>query len=215
MKPYFIKSTPFIKSIFKNWVWDLPAFENTMYLTFDDGPTPDITDWTLDMLERYRAKATFFCIGKNIVEHPEIYSKIIQKGHAIGNHTQNHLNGWKTKTTAYLKEVAICKNHMIEQGLTHIKDVNLFRPPYGKISLTQAKGIREQGYKIIMWDVLSADFDRTISKEQCLQNVLQNAGQGSIVVFHDSLKASEKLQYVLPKVLEYFKEKGFSFEKLD
>ena len=214
MKPYFIKTPQIVKSIFKNWIWDVSSVENTIYLTFDDGPTPKITDWTLEVLEEYQAQATFFCIGKNMVENPDIYQKIVAKGHAVGNHTQNHVNGWKTKTTAYLDELTICENHIDKQSPVNMVHVKLFRPPYGKLSLIQARKIRMKGYKIIMWDVLSADFDKAITREKCLQNVLKNSGNGSIIVFHDSLKASGKLQFVLPKVLGFFKDKGYKFKKL-
>lgn len=214
METYFIKTPQIVKSIFKNWVWDIPSVEKTIYLTFDDGPTPKITDWTLEVLEEYQAKATFFCVGKNIFEFPDIYQKIVEKGHAIGNHTQNHVNGWKTKISPYLDELANCKKQIKRLSPVNRADVSLFRPPYGKLSLTQARKIRMKGYKIIMWDVLSADFDNAITKEKCLENVLKNSKSGSIVVFHDSLKASENLQYALPKVLGFFRDKGYKFKKL-
>ena len=214
MKPYFIKTPKIIKSIFKNWVWDISSVENIIYLTFDDGPTPKITDWTLEVLEEYQAEATFFCIGKNIVEFPDIYQRIIERGHSVGNHTQTHVNGWKTKTTHYLDELTNCANQIRKRSPENMTDVKLFRPPYGKLLLSQGRRIRKNGYKIIMWDVLSADFDKVVTKDKCLQNVLKNSHNGSIIVFHDSLKASEKLQYVLPKVLEYFKDKGYTFKKL-
>jgi len=213
MRPYLVKTPRLVQRFFHNYAWRIKTSKKEIYLTFDDGPVPDFTPWVLETLKKFEAKATFFCVGENIQKHPEIYQRVIQDQHSVGNHTFNHLQGWKTSTSKYIKNILKAESYLQEaRGDNGIK---LFRPPHGRIKPNQARALRKKGYKIIMWDVLSADFDRTISKEQCLQNVLQNAGQGSIVVFHDSLKASEKLQYVLPKVLEYFKEKGFSFEKLD
>jgi peptidoglycan-N-acetylglucosamine deacetylase len=211
MKFYWIKTNRFIKKIFSNYIWDIPNTENKIYLTFDDGPTPEITEWVLQELEKYNAKATFFCIGNNIEKHPEIFEKVIAKGHSIGNHTFNHLNGWKTSTEEYLKNSIQC-SVISKLNIEHCK---LFRPPYGKIKTTQAKKLRQLGYKIIMWDVLSADFDTSISKGNCLENVLQNVKPGSIIVFHDSVKAFPNLEYALPKTLKFLKEKGFIFEKLN
>ena len=197
---YFVKTPGYIKKIFPNYIWDIPSNEKVIYLTFDDGPTLEITNWVLSELQKYNAKATFFCIGKNIDNHPNIIENIINEGHVVGNHTQNHLNGWKTKTQRYVSDV-------ISSSSTEL----LFRPPYGKVRRKQATALRKLGYQIIMWDVLSADFDHNISKEKCLSNVLENTRSGSIVVFHDSEKAFEKLKYVLPRVLKYFTEKGFEF----
>jgi peptidoglycan/xylan/chitin deacetylase (PgdA/CDA1 family) len=222
MKPYFIKTPNLLKIIFNKWVWSFYTNEKIIYLTFDDGPTPEITEWTLNQLKKYKAKATFFCIGKNVAKHPEIFQKIIEEQHSVGNHTQNHLNGWKTTTQDYFinfKEAdqTISNNFKRYSKLetNTIQAVKLFRPPYGKISLKESKQIRNTGYKIIMWDVLSADFDTTISSNKCLKNVIKNTKNGSIVVFHDSLKASEKLKFVLPKILEYYSEKGYSFKKIE
>ncbi len=211
MNFYWIKTNRFIKKIFSNYIWDIPNTENKIYLTFDDGPTPEITEWVLQELEKYNAKATFFCIGNNIEKHPEIFEKVIIKGHSIGNHTFNHLNGWKTSTEEYLDNSRRC-----ETEICNLKSeiCNLFRPPYGKIKASQAKKLRQLGYKIIMWDVLSADYDATISAEKCLHNATKNVTSGSIIVFHDSIKAFTHLEYTLPKALNYFKEKGFVFEKL-
>ena len=211
MKFYWIKTNAFIKKLFRNYVWDIPNTENKIYLTFDDGPTPEITEWTLHELEKYKAKATFFCIGNNIEKHPEIFEKVIAKGHFIGNHTFDHLNGWKTSTEEYLENSKRC-----EAEICNLKSeiCNLFRPPYGKIKASQAKKLRQQGYKIIMWDVLSADYDPSISKEKCLENVIQNVKSGSIIVFHDSVKAFPHLEYTLPEALKYWAAKGFIFEKL-
>jgi len=211
MNFYWIKTNQLIKKLFSNSIWDIPNIENKVFLTFDDGPTPQITEWVLQKLEKHNAKATFFCIGNNIEKHPDIFKKVITKGHAIGNHTFNHLNGWKTATKDYVENSRLCKSEICNlQSAT----CNLFRPPYGKIKSSQAKKLREQGYKIIMWDVLSADFDTSISAEKCIENVLKNTKSGSIIVFHDSIKAFPRLENALPKVLEILAKKGFVFEKL-
>ena len=215
---FWIKTNYFIKRIFPNYVWDIPNREKKVFLTFDDGPTPEITEWTLEQLKKHNAKATFFCIGNNIEKHPEIFQKIIQDNHAIGNHTFNHLKGWETDTDEYIENVKKCCFFMREKGLG-IRDkedaVELFRPPYGKIKPSQSKILRQLGYKIIMWDVLSRDFDETISPEECLANVVKNIESGSIIVFHDSVKAKQNLKYVLPKTLAFLKEKGFICDKID
>ena len=214
MKPYFVKTPSFVKFLFRNWVWSFSKKEKAIYLTFDDGPTPEITAWTLEQLNKHNAKATFFCIGKNIEQHPEIFYKIVKNNHSIGNHTHNHLKGIKTTTADYLDninkaELAFHKNSKLET-----QSLKLFRPPYGKLRFSQSRKIRKKGYKIIMWDVLSADFDTKITNKKCLENVIKNTENGSIIVFHDSVKASEKLQFVLPKILEYYSEKGFVFKRI-
>ena len=226
MSFYWIKTNRYIKKIFSNYVWDIPNTENKIYLTFDDGPTPEITEWVLQELEKYNAKATFFCIGNNIEKHPEIFEKVITEGHSIGNHTYNHLNGWKTSTENYLENTKLCEASISNlqstpeaEGRTGEAISNLqskiFRPPYGKIKSSQSKKLRQLGYKIIMWDVLSADYDSTISAGKCLENVLQNVTSGSIIVFHDSVKAFPHLEYTLPKAMKYWAEKEFVFEKID
>ena len=220
MKSYFIKTPNLLKILFNKWVWNFSSKEKTIYLTFDDGPTPEITEWTLNQLKNHNAKATFFCIGKNIEKYPEIFQKIIEEKHAVGNHTHNHLNGWETNFQSYFTNFeqtnqTISNNWHSKSQKNITQTAKLFRPPYGKISLKQSKKIRKEGYKIIMWDVLSADFDTTISKKKCLKNIIENLKNGSIVVFHDSEKASEKLRYVLPKILEFYSSKGYSFKRID
>ena len=207
MKPYLTKTPRLVQRIYKNYTWRFLTNKKEIYLTFDDGPTPEITQWTLDLLKQHNAKATFFCIGKNIVEHPNIYQQIIKENHSIGNHTHNHKNGFKTDLKSYIKNFLKAESYM-ENSL------KLFRPPYGKLKKIQAKKLRSLGYKIIMWDVLSADFDTTISNEKCLKNVIQHTKAGSIIVFHDSIKAQERLQYTLPKVLEHFSKKGYEFKAI-
>jgi peptidoglycan/xylan/chitin deacetylase (PgdA/CDA1 family) len=207
----WVKTNWIIKKLFSNYVWAIPNTENKIYLTFDDGPIPQVTEWVLEELKKYNVKATFFCIGDNIEKHPEIFKKVLGEGHAIGNHTFNHLNGWKTTTETYLENFDRCKESIQQFAISNLTS-KIFRPPYGKIKRSQAKAIRKSGYKIIMWDVLSVDFDPTLSREKCLQNVLSNVESGSIIVFHDSIKALKNLEYVLPKTLEFLKEKGFVFD---
>ena len=206
-----------IKNLFQNLVWELPTKEKVIYLTFDDGPTPKITEWTLNMLKQYNAKATFFCIGKNIEEHPDIFSEIVSEGHAIGNHTFTHVKGWKTNTKDYIDNIkkvhSVFQTSLLE-GEKSASYNQLFRPPYGQIKPKQIKALTLLGYKIIMWSVLSVDWHKSVSKEKCLKNVINNTTPGSIVVFHDSIKASVNMQYALPKVLDYFSKKGYVFKRI-
>ena len=201
--------------MFPNYVWDIATTNKELYLTFDDGPTPEVTNWTLDILKQYNAKATFFCIGANVEKNPDIFKSIIKDGHAIGNHTQNHIKGWKTKTKKYLKEVKDAQTRIF----SNLKNLNtskvtLFRPPYGQIKPKQGKKLIELGYQIIMWDVLSFDWEQDLSEEKCLENVISKSKEGSIIVFHDSVKASKNMMYALPKVLEIFSKKGYEFKSL-
>jgi peptidoglycan/xylan/chitin deacetylase (PgdA/CDA1 family) len=211
MKPYWVKTHWIIKKLFRGYVWDVPNDNNTVYLTFDDGPTPRVTEWVLEVLRGHGIKATFFCIGDNIEKHPGIFQKVVDEGHSIANHTFNHLNGWKTGNAQYFENIEACEKSIESRTGTR---ATLLRPPYGKIKSAQAKWVREQGYKIIMWDVLSADFDVTITPEKCLQNVIHNTVSGSVIIFHDSVKAYQNLQYALPKAIENLKERGFRFGKL-
>mgnify|MGYP000438616470 CR=1 FL=1 len=211
MSFYWIKTKSFIKRLFSNYVWDLPNTQNKIYLTFDDGPTPEITEWVLEELKKHNVKATFFCIGNNIQKHPELFQKVINEGHVIGNHTYDHMNGWKTETKTYLENISLCDKQIQKSSIENLQS-KIFRPPYGKIKTAQAKIVRRLGYKIIMWDVLSADFDQTITPEKCLENVISNVKSGSVIVFHDSIKASHNLKYALPETLNFLKEKGFLFD---
>lgn len=213
-----IKTPRFIKKMFPNYVWDIATTHKVIYLTFDDGPTPEITNWTLNLLKQYQAKATFFCIGNNIEKHPEIFQNILKHGHAIGNHTQNHVKGWKTDTDLYIKETtqtqSIINAEIAKANNYKGAESNLFRPPFGKIKNKQGKALIALGYKIIMWDILAFDWKDT-SPETCYNNAISKTTQGSIIVFHDSVKAAKNMQYVLPKVLEYFSKKGYSFKALN
>jgi peptidoglycan/xylan/chitin deacetylase (PgdA/CDA1 family) len=208
-----VKVPKFIKKIFFNQVWDIPNAENKIYLTFDDGPTPLITEWVLGILKKENIKATFFCIGKNIEKHPEIFNKIIEDGHSIGNHTFNHLKGWKTTSKEYLENIDLCSS-IIQKTAKNNLQSSLFRPPYGKIKPIQTKLLRKKGFKIIMWDILSKDYDQTISPKKCLENTKKTTS-GSILVFHDSLKAQKNLEYTLPKAIKFFKKKGFIFDSIN
>ena len=210
---YFVKTPKIIKRLFNNLTWSINTNEKVIYLTFDDGPTPKITQWVLNELKKYNAQATFFCIGKNAVSHPDILSQTASQKHTIGNHSQNHLNCWKVSSKTYLEDLEQAQNSINQQLKSNHKS-NLFRPPYGKITPKVAKKIIKKGYKIIMWDVLSADFDQKISSKKCLENILKNTTKGSIIVFHDSIKAEQKLKYVLPKVLKHYNKQGFSFKSL-
>lgn len=210
MSFYWVKTNSVIKRLFRNQIWSVPNNEKKIYLTFDDGPTPQVTQWVLSILKENNIKATFFCIGKNVADNLDIYNQILLEEHSIGNHTFNHLNGWKTTTKEYLENIKDCENIFQKKQNTN----KLFRPPYGKISKKQSKLVRKSGYKIIMWDVLSADFDQTISPEKCLENATKKVTSGSIIVFHDSVKAFKNLEYTLPRAIAHYKGKGFVFDVL-
>ena len=201
---YFVKTPPLIKTLFSDYTWTMETPSDKVFLTFDDGPIPEVTPWVLDQLAAYNFKATFFCVGENVTKHRDIFYRIEDEGHAVGNHTFNHLNGWRTDFATYLDNVAKC-NIFTESPL--------FRPPYGKLTPKQANALK-QDYHIIMWDILSGDFDPNITVEKCLNNVIRNVEPGSVIVFHDSIKAWEKLKIVLPVVLEYLSQKGFVSDSL-
>jgi peptidoglycan/xylan/chitin deacetylase (PgdA/CDA1 family) len=206
----FIYKIPFfIPYFFPFFVWKIKS--KKIYLTFDDGPIPEITPWILDLLKKHHVKATFFCVGDNISKHHDIFSRIIQEGHSIGNHTFNHINGWKNSTKYYLENVMQCEQ---EINTYYSNNLKIFRPPYGKIKPLQAYQLIKKGYKIVLWDVLSGDYNQNISPEQCFQNVIKNISPGSIIVFHDNLKAIENIKYLLPKTLEFLSENNFVCKNL-
>jgi peptidoglycan/xylan/chitin deacetylase (PgdA/CDA1 family) len=183
----------------------VPSDSPEIYLTFDDGPIPEVTPWVLQQLKKYDARATFFCVGDNVKKYPEIYRSVVDQGHGTGNHTFNHLDGWSSHNLGYWKNVKQCESFL---------QSTLFRPPYGHLRPRQIS-LLQKDYQIVMWDVLSGDFDQKLDGEQCLQNVIEHVRPGSIVVFHDSLKAWDRLKYALPGTLDYFSRRGFSFKSID
>lgn len=204
---YFVKTPWYLKKIYANLLWDIPNRENVMYLTFDDGPNTTATPFVLEQLKKYNAKGTFFCIGKNVKENPELYRRVLDEGHNVGNHTYNHLNGWKVPDKDYFNDVLEATKYI---------DSKLFRPPYGRITMFQAKHLRQSahGFKVVMWDVVSGDFDTMITPDECANNVLKRAKPGSIIVFHDSEKAFPNLKKALPATLEHFSGMGCRFEAI-
>lgn len=206
---YFVKTPAWLKKIYHSYEWSLPGDDKSVYLTFDDGPNPLATPFVIKTLKEYEALATFFCIGKNVEAYPEIYRLVLAEGHSVGNHTYSHLNGWKTANNIYLEDIA---------RASRLIDSPLFRPPYGKITPFIAKhlapAMKGRKPRVIMWDVLSADFDVGISPQQCLENVIWNIRPGSIVTFHDSEKAFPRLEYALPRTLVYLRERGFNCRSL-
>jgi len=202
---YLAKTPTFVNKLFPRYNWRISKHPKCLYLTFDDGPIPEITPWVLDTLKDFNAKATFFCIGENVINNPNIFKRIIDEGHAVGNHTFNHLNGWQVKNSKYLENVALC-NKVVQS--------KLMRPPYGQIRNAQAKELIKLGYKIIMWDVLSWDFSNKVSYKKCLNNVVNNVQGGSIIVFHDNLKAEKNLKYSLPKCLAQLQRLNYTFEPI-
>jgi peptidoglycan/xylan/chitin deacetylase (PgdA/CDA1 family) len=202
--PYLVKTPVLLKWFYQGLTWNKNRKEHVLYLTFDDGPIPEVTPFVLETLEKYQAKATFFCIGDNVQKHPEIFEAVKSAGHTIGNHTFNHLRGWDTADVSYLENTQKC-NDLVQ--------AKLFRPPHGRAKKSQLKILKKQ-YEVIMWDVLSGDFDTDLSPQKCYQNVIDKSSNGSIIVFHDSLKAWPRLEYALPKALEYWQQQGYLFRSL-
>ncbi|MGZ4033816.1 MAG: polysaccharide deacetylase family protein [Bacteroidia bacterium] len=201
---YIVRPSFLLRKIYPKAIWRVPLKEKKIFLTFDDGPVPIITPWILDLLKRFEIKATFFCVGENVAKYPEIYQRLLNEKHAVGNHTYNHLNGWNSHSKTYIKNVKKCAD---------VVDSKLFRPPYGRAKKSQIEHLSHQ-YSIIMWDVLSGDYDKNTSQEKCLKNVTDNVRNGSIIVFHDNIKAQKNLQYALPLFLDWAKQQGFIFEVL-
>ncbi len=201
----YTRTSFLVKKLYYSLIWDLNDGSPSLYLTFDDGPTPEITPTVLDLLDQYQAKATFFCLGRNVERFPDIFREIQARGHATGNHTYSHLKGWRTLNPHYYEDIELAEKLIPSQ---------LFRPPYGQIKRSQIKFL-SQKFKIIMWDVMAWDFDQKRPKENCYSIVKNLTRNGSIIVLHDSVKASKNMLYVLPKVLEDFSKKAFSFKKID
>lgn len=192
------------------YTWHKEVAEKTLYITFDDGPIPVVTPFVLEQLKAYNANATFFCVGDNLSKHPDIAKLLLDEGHVLANHTYNHLKGWLTPLNKYLNNIKQC-----EQELERLQVKNrLFRPPYGRITGKQAAQLRKDGYELIMWDVLTNDYDNSLAPEVCLRKSIQYTENGSIIVFHDSLKAQRNLTYVLPRYLEHFAAQGYTFKAL-
>ncbi|RAU83395.1 polysaccharide deacetylase family protein [Pontibacter arcticus] len=183
-----------------------------LYLTFDDGPIPEVTPWVLEQLAGYNAKATFFCVGENVAKYPHIAAEIVKQGHGLANHTFNHLKGWQTPVADYVQNTALCQEQLNQFPALNTSR-KLFRPPYGRISPAQAAILRKE-YELIMWDVLTNDYDATLSPELCLEKAVEHTVEGSIIVFHDSLKAQRNMQFALPKFLAHFTAQGYTFEVL-
>jgi peptidoglycan/xylan/chitin deacetylase (PgdA/CDA1 family) len=208
MRSYLIKTPWWLRQLYPALLWHMPRQEKAVYLSFDDGPHTEVTPFVLDQLKKFNAQASFFCIGKNVQQYPEILTRILEEGHSVGNHTQHHVNGWKTSFSAYLDDVRAAKEHISS---------SLFRPPYGRITRRQAKAVKEmlgKDSRIVMWDVLSADFDINLSGEQCLHYVVRYARPGSIIVMHDSAKAWPRLEYMLPRMLQFFHDKGYDMKAI-
>ena len=208
---YFNNAEWFLSRIFPDLEWSVKTDEKVIYLTFDDGPVSPVTDFVIEELDTVGAKATFFCVGDNIRKNPQLFEKLRLKGHKVGNHTQNHLNGWRVEDDRYYENVELCTKTILSHGSDH--GTNLFRPPYGKIRRRQAKILKDQ-FRIIMWSVLSGDYDQNLTPENCLKKTIRYTKKGSIVVFHDSLKAERNLRYVLPRFLHHFHSDGYSFKSL-
>lgn len=204
---YVVKIPRWARALYPHRLWEIPTAGKVLFLTFDDGPNANTTTFILDMLRQYQAKATFFCIGKNVVAQPQLFRQLLSEGHRVGNHTHHHLNGWKVPVETYMEDIREAES---------VISSNLFRPPYGRMSKKQEASWRNTnpGAQIVMWTVLSGDFDTHISGEKCWENVRKNAAPGAIIVFHDSDKAKDRMQYALPQTLEYFQNLGYRFEVL-
>jgi peptidoglycan-N-acetylglucosamine deacetylase len=204
---YLTTASWLLRQVYPDCLWKVPTQEKKVFLTFDDGPHPEATPFVLDQLRQYGAKATFFCLGKNVTAYPELYRQILLDGHRTGNHTYHHLNGWKTPDKEYLEDVLATKK---------VVDSNLFRPPYGRITKFQLAQLSSKALqlKTVMWTILSGDFDPTIMPLKCVENVIRPLKKGAIIVFHDSEKALPRITQALPKVLKYLSEEGYIMEKI-
>lgn len=202
----YFSAPDFVRKMFPMLIWSFPEDEGkNVFLTFDDGPTAEITPWVLDKLDEFDAKATFFCLGKNVEQHPDIYNLILARGHAVGNHSYSHIKGWGTSVSTYVQDFDLASEFI---------DSNLVRPPYGRVTPNQARILGER-YKLIMWDILSRDYSRTLSRRGCVKNVVKHLRPGAIIVFHDSLKAARNLKYALPRTLDFIKKEGYEILKIE
>ncbi|HPS96076.1 MAG: polysaccharide deacetylase family protein [Bacteroidales bacterium] len=201
----YLNPPKFLRKLFPSFIWSFDNETDGIYLTFDDGPRPEVTPWILDQLDRYNAKATFFCIGKNVELYPELYEEILRRGHAVGNHSYSHVKGWGMETGLYVRDIDTASD------LIHS---NLFRPPYARIGPNQARVLSER-YKIVMWNVVSRDYSKRVSGRKCVKNVLPHLKPGAVIVFHDSIKSSKNLWYALPRVLEAIKAKEYRCKKIE
>ena len=209
---YFFKTPRLFQLLYPDALWHGDRKRKKIYLTFDDGPVPGITDYILDVLSALEVKATFFCVGDNIKKYPEVFKRIVNEKHGVGNHTFNHLNGWKVSEDDYLKNIQLCDE--VIGNNSQIGPIKLFRPPYGKIPIRVLKKIRDE-YKIIMWDVLSYDFSGKVKAEKCLEKSLRYTENGSIIIFHDSKKSTEKTKLIISQYIQYFKNKNYDFCKIE
>ncbi len=208
------KTPKLVKQFWQTYTWQKNTAERKIYLTFDDGPIPVLTEYVLEVLADFNAKASFFCVGDNVLKNPGIFQKILAAGHQVGNHTFHHLKGTKKDTSTYLNNVAQCQEIFQKTGWEMPSEqLPLFRPPYGRLKNTQAQGLKKH-YQLVMWSVLTYDFDATLSPEQCYQNAVAATENGAIVVFHDNWKAEGNLRYVLPRFLAHFSRQGYQFESL-
>lgn len=200
-----IEQTPdFIRKLIPGAVWRLPQKEKTVYLTFDDGPIPEVTPWVLDLLRKYNIKATFFCVGDNVRKHPEVFKMLVSAGHSVGNHTFNHLQGFKVKSDKYVENVELADAYISS---------NLFRPPHGHLRIRQGTRLSKK-FRFVMWDVITRDYNRKLSGEYVLNVVKRYVRNGSIIVFHDSIKAEKNMKYALPRAIEFLLSEGYKFEKI-
>ena len=207
MQDYIVHPPEIVRHLFKRYTWKLvPEDDNdkVIYITIDDGPIPEMTPGTLDMLAQYNAKATFFCVGDNVRKYPDLFERIKAEGHSVGNHTFNHLNGLRTKVSEYIDNVKLADP---------LINSNLFRPPHGRMKHRQTIALSE-GRKIILWDVLSKDYDTRVSPERCWQNVENYVSNGSIILFHDNIKATPRQRYALEKTLQRYTEEGYQFKTI-
>lgn len=204
----FHKTPVWIQKLYPDFIWKVDTEAKELFLTFDDGPIPEVTEYVLEELSNFNANATFFCVGENLIKHPDVAAQVVSQGHVFGNHTFNHLKGWQTNNYKYWKNVLKCQ-HQIEQIQTSNQ---LFRPPYGRIKRAQAAGLKR--YKTIMWNRLAWDFEKKLDTDSALKHLTDDAPNGSIFVFHDNVKSYQNMRTLLPEVLRYYSDKGFSFKSL-